>query len=479
MFNEIKILGKETIIYGISTVFARFFNFILLPLYTYYLTPDSYGITATVFSIIAFLNVIYGFGLNHGYMRYYKQNGSLSMTITFVFLSSFILSFILILLSKPIAGIFQFSNEYQLFIYASIILYFDSLAIIPLTDLRMQHKAYSFVFIKIFSIVLNIILNIIFLKYLKMDIDGIFLANIISSFSQMVFLSRYFKYIDFKFDKKLFKEIVNYSLPYIPSSLSYVIVQLIDRPIMMMLISSYYVGIYQANFRLSIFINLIVAMFDFAFRPFVMEKFEKQNAKELFKKVFEYFSFITLFLWVLMSLFIEDFVKISIYGIYFINPNYWIGLGIVPIVMMGYVFNGLYLNFMIGLMITKKTKYIMIANLLSAIISILLNFILVPKYGIYGSAYSILISYIFLSIFTFHINRKFYPIDYNIYKFLNIFLFSVIIYGITQIPQIKNECSYFQIKIFVFIIYAFISIKIYFSKQEIEKLKNFKNLLKS
>jgi len=472
MAGDIKKLGKETIIYGISTILARFLNFILLPLYTYYLLPDEYGVVATVFSIIAFFNVIYGLGLNQGYMRYFKEKNSLSMTVTSIFFSSFILSFILIILSKPISSVFQMSTYSSFIIYAAVILYFDSLSIIPLTDLRMKHKSLTFVFIKIFFIVLNAILNVIFIKYLKMGGEGIFIANIISSFSQMFFLGKYFTYINLKFDMPTFKEMLPYSLPYIPSSMSSVIVQLVDRPIMMMLISSYYVGIYQANFRLSIFINLIISMFDFAWRPFVMEKMDAPDSKQTFSKVFEYFNFIVLLSWLFLSLFIEDIIKISIHNVYLISPNYWSGIGIVPIVMLGYVFNGLYINFMIGAMITKKTYYTMYANIISAILSISLNFLLIPRLGIYGSALSVLISYFFLAVFMYFVNQKIYPVKYNLKKFSSLFIFTMIAYGVVKLPFIMNLCNYIQIKMFVFIMYFLIVMAAgYFSKEEISSIK--------
>lgn len=472
MLKDIKILGKETVIYGISTIVARLLNFILLPLYTYYLTPDIYGVVATVFSIVAFLNVIYGFGLNQGYMRFYSEKKSLSLTISFVFFSSFILSFLMIIFAKPLSYIFQIGvYNYKLLIYSSLILYFDSLSIIPLTDLRMKHRAYKFVLIKIFSIVLNLILNIVFLKYIGLGAEGVFFAGVISSFSQIIFLYDYFKYITLEFPKEIMKEIFSYSLPYIPSSLSSVIIQLIDRPIMMLLISPFWVGIYQANFRLSIFINLIISMFDFAWRPFVMERINNADSKEIFKKVLDYFAFILLFIWLFFSLFLQDFIKISINGVYFINPDYWSGIKIVPIVMLGYFFNGLYINFMIGAMITKKTIYTMIANIASALISITLNFILVPKFEIFGAAYSILISYIFLSVYMYFVNKKLYFINYNIKKISALFLFTISCFLSTIVVDRINSCLYQQYKFFIILIYPLsVFASSYFSNEEKEKI---------
>jgi len=471
MFGDIKILGKETVIYGISTIVARLFNFILLPLYTYYLSPDEYGIVATVFSAIAFLNVIYGLGLNQGYMRFYKEEKSLSFTMSMIFFSSTIFSFLLLIFSSSFSKLLGIGNLGQkLLVYSSIILFFDSLSLIPLTDFRMKHKSWNFVLVKMLSIFINLFLNIFFLKYLKLRSEGIFLAGVISSFSQIFFIFKYFKYIRFNFPLKLANDIFTYSLPYIPSSLSSVTVQLIDRPIMMNLLSPYMVGIYQANFRLSIFMNLVISMFDFAWRPFVMERISKDNAKEIFKKVFEYFSFLLLFIWLFFSLFLEDLIKISFKGYYFINPSYWSGIKIVPIVMLAYFFNGLYINFMIGPMITKKTFHTMLANIISAFLSVILNLILIPKFSIFGASYSILIAYIFFSVYMYFVTQKLYAIDYNIKKVFLLFL-STLLFFLSSFFLKNNPCLYFQYKLFIILIYPlFVFASGYFSPEEKEKI---------
>ena len=471
MLGEIKILGKETIVYGISTVVARFLNFILLPLYTYYLSPDEYGIVATVFSVIAFLNVIYGLGLNHGYMRFYREEKSLSFTVSMVFFSSTILSILLLIFTTPFSHLIgSHKLGSKLLIYAVIILYLDSLSLIPLTDFRMKHKVWRFVSVRILSIIINLTLNIIFLKHLGLGVYGVFLAAVLASFSQMFFVFNYFKYITFDFPLKLARDVFSYSLPYIPSSLASVIVQLIDRPIMIKLLSPYMVGIYQANFRLSIFMNLIISMFDFAWRPFVMERIQSNNSKEIFKKVFEYFSFVLLFVWFFLSLFIEDLLKISFKGYYFINPSYWSGIGVVPLVMLAYFFNGLYINFMIGPMISKKTFHTMIANIISALMSIILNLVLVPRYGIMGASYSILISYSFLSVYMYFVTQKLYPIDYNIKKVLSLFVFTLLLYASTMLFR-EDLCFYFQYKLFLIIFYTLsIFASPYFSREEKDKI---------
>lgn len=480
MFGDLKRLGKETFIYGISTVVARLLNFILLPLYTHYLHPDEYGVVATVFSFIAFLNVVYSLGLNQGYIRYFKEKNSLKNILSFIFFSSFILSFLVISFSKPLAYIFQVGIEnYRLIIYSAVILYFDSIILIPFTDLRMKHKALIFVFVKIFAIVLNIILNVIFLKYMRTGIDGVFTANVISSFSQFILFIKYIRLVTFSLDFKFLKEVFRYSFPFVPSSLSGLFIQLIDRPIMMSLISPYWVGIYQANFRIAVLLNLFVSMFDFAFRPFVIENMNKENATEIFSRIFKYFTYFLVSAWLFLSFFVEDIVKINVFGSYLISPNYWSGLGTVPVIMLGYLLGGVYINFMVSVIVTKKSYYSMIVNIISAVISIVLNFLLVPSLGIYGASLSFLISYLVLSTSMYFITKKIYPVKYDFKRFFSVLFFALILYSLPNyvFPEVKMECTYFQLKIFIFLVFLFFTLIFgYFTREELE---SFRSWLKS
>ncbi|PIS47156.1 MAG: hypothetical protein COT17_04995, partial [Elusimicrobia bacterium CG08_land_8_20_14_0_20_51_18] len=234
MFGDIKKLGKESLVYGLSTVVARLLNFILMPFYTHYLLPAEYGVVATVFSYIAFLNVVYAYGLNQGYMRHFKEEKALSSSFSCIFYTSFVISLFLALSAKPLAQVSGLGAEHwRLVIYAAGILYLDSLTLIPFADLRMKHKAFVFVGIRTLTISLNVALNVIFLKYAGYGVEGIFLSNIISSFVAAAMFAGYFKYLFSAPDGKTLKNMLVYSIPFLPAGLSSIAIQVIDRPIML------------------------------------------------------------------------------------------------------------------------------------------------------------------------------------------------------------------------------------------------------
>lgn len=469
-------MGKESLIYGLSTVLARLLNFVLMPFYTHYLLPSEYGIIAAVFSYIAFFNIIYGYGLNQGYMRYYRREKSLASSFAAVFYTSLLLSILIAFFSPSLAklsGIGEYNNK--LIIYASIILALDAFTLIPFADLRIYHKAKRFVFVRTVSIVINVILNIIFLAYLRMGVEGVFWANIISSAVSVFLLGSYFKYLFEKIDFKLLKEISSYSLPFLPAGLSIMVVQVIDRPILLKLADPSSAGIYQANYRLAIIMSMLVTMFDQAWRPFVIERSENPSSSSLFSKVFTYFTFLSLSVWLFFSLFMEDIVSFEIYGKPIVAYAYHSGLFIVPIIMGAYFFNGIYINFLAPVIISKKTKPVMFAAIAGAAANLALNFAFIPSYGIKAAAWSALISYLLMTFSLRFLTRKDYEINYDYMKFFAMIFIALLSYFIyLYFYQKAASCSLPALKALLIVLYPPLCYAAgCFSKEEIKSFSSF------
>ncbi len=424
MLSQIKQLGKETAIYGISTIIGRFLNFLLVPFYTNVLKPDQYGIVTTIYAYIAFLNVIYSYGMESAYLRYASsleigdKKENFSTPFISIFFTSLIFSSLIHLFSNEIANIIGIPEKFSICIrYSAWILFFDAVCIIPLAYLRLESKAFIFSLIKITNIVVNVALNILLLLKFKLGIYGIFISGLVASaFTFAMLMSVILRNFSFSFLKNLYFELLKFGLPYIPSGLSAMIIQVIDRPILKALTDDSTVGIYQANYRLGIFMMLFVSMFDYAWRPFFLKNSNRPDAKILFSKVLTYFVLSASFLFLLVSFFIEDFVRIKIFDKYIIHPDYWKGLGIVSIVLLGYLFNGIYVNLIAGIYIEKKTKYLPYITGLGAISNILGNYALIPLFGMYGSAWATFISYFVMTISLFIIVQRIYPTRYEYKK---------------------------------------------------------------
>ena len=482
MIENIKRLGKDTAIYGTSTIIGRLLNFLLIPFYTNVLKPEEYGITAYVYSLIAFLNVIYNYGMESAYLKYSStleignKRQNFSTPFISIFCSSFVFSVSIVLLSGPLGKLITLPVDYNRIIYYSaLILCLDAITIIPFAHLRQNNNAKRFAFIKTLNIVINVVLNIILLVKFKLGVEGIFISGLVASFVTVVFLlPTIFRNLEFNFSKSLYKALLKFGLPSLPAGFAAMMLQVIDRPILRALTNDSSVGIYQANYRLGIFMMLVVSMFDYAWKPFFFATAKEPNSKEIFSRVTTYFYLLMTIVFLIISLFIEDIVKIQILNRYIIHPNYWIGLNIVPVVLAAYLLNGLALTFSAGIYIEKKTLFLPITTIISAVTNVVVNLMLIPKMGIMGAAIATLLSYLIMAVSTFYFSQRIYPIQYEFRRIFIItvsvvlcFIFFKILSGVIATLILKF--------LTVLLFFGFIYIFKFFSSDEISILKKYFN----
>ncbi len=428
MLDKIKSLGADTAVYGVSTIIGRFLNFLLVPFYTNVLSTSQYGIVATVYSYIAFMNIIYMYGMESAYFKYAstKEIGNDKEIFTAPFLSvlttSLIFSSLIFFNSTRLSPLIEIPIHFAGTIrYSAIILMLDSLAVIPFASLRLQRKVKRFATIKIINIVTNVTANVVLLLKFHAGVEGIFISGIIaSSVTLLLLIPTILQRFSFHFRKDLYKALLKFGLPYIPAGLAAMMVQVIDRPILLALTNESTVGIYQANYRLGIFMMLIVSMYDYAWRPFFLTHADEPNAKQLYSRILTYFTLFSSVVVLIVSLYIDDLVKFRIFHRFIINPAYWSGLGIVPIVLLGYLFNGIYVNFMAGIYIEKKTSHLPYITGIGAIINVVVNFLLIPKFGMFGAAWATFFAYAGMAVAIYVVSQRFYPVQYELMRLLKI-----------------------------------------------------------
>ena len=437
MFDKLKRLGAETAIYGISTIVGRFLTFLLVPLYTNVLPSTSdYGIVATVYAYIAFLNVIYGYGMESAYFRYAsameigdpRQN--FSTPFVSIFFTSLIFSGAVHFLSTPVADLIGIGYVYSSVVhYAAWILFFDAVCVIPFASLRLQNRAKLFATIKILNIISNLLLNLILLLKFKLGVEGIFISGLISSaLTFALLLPIITKQFRFDFHRDLYKHLLRFGLPIVPAALSGIAIQVIDRPILKALTSDGVVGIYQANYRLGIVMMLVVSMFEYAWRPFFLSTAKEENAKEIFSRVMTYFLLAASFIFLFLSFFIGNIVRIPILGHHLIRDEYWAGLNIVPIVLLAYIFTGIYTILVAGVHIEKRTHVLPYTAGAGAVVNIVANYILIPPFGMLGAAFATLLSYAVMAGSLFFIVQRFYNVKYEFRRIATMTVFTVLIF---------------------------------------------------
>ena len=440
MLDKIKELTKDTAIYGISTIVGRFLGFFLIPFYTNVINTHDFGIYSNIYAYLAFLNIFFIYGMDAAFMKYasIKENTEkekiFSTAYLFVALTTLLLVVILFLLKIPFSRLMEIPNEYsKLYYYLIIILVFDTLALVPFANLRLERKAGKFTSIKLSNIVLNLTLNFILVLKFKLGIEAIFLANLIASaFSFLLLTPEIFKLITLRIDKDLLRKLLKFGIPYLPASLASTVVQVIDRPVVLAMTNESTLGIYQANYKLGIFMMLFVSMFQFAWQPFFLNNAKEKNAKEIFAKVLTIFLLVSSMIWIILTLFVEDFARFEFLpGKSIIGKEYLSGIAIVPIILLGYLFNGIYYNFQAGIYIEEKTKYFPVVTGAGALINVCVNILLIPVLGIMGAAIATLASYVVMAGGLYFFSQKYYKIPYEygkIFKVLAVIIITCVIY---------------------------------------------------
>jgi O-antigen/teichoic acid export membrane protein len=469
MREKIKELTKDTAIYGISTIIGRFLGFLLTPFYTNVILPGDYGIYSNVYAYIAFINILYIYGMDAAYMKYASiaanqedKKKIFSTGYLFVVLTSLVLCALLYFGAAPMKNLMELPARYSSIYYLFIsILLLDTLALIPFADLRLQRKAKKFSAIKFGNIVLNLALNFILVLKYKMGIEAIFIANFIASlFSLMMVLPEILKQLNWRIDKQLLNKLLQFALPYLPGSLAAMIVQMIDRPVVLAMTDEKTLGIYQANYKLGIFMMLFVSMFQQAWQPFFLNNAKEKNAKELFSKILTLFMLFAAMVWILLTLFVEDFARFEFAaGKSIIGKEYLSGLAIVPVILLGYLFNGMYYNFQAGIYIEDKTKYFPYVTGAGAVVNVAVNILLIPVIGLMGAAIATLASYIIMAAGLYLFSQRFYRIEYEFTKIFRLLALIFVSCGFYYWLYFSGGIIFYQKLIFL-------AVFIFFDKSE-------------
>jgi len=478
MFDKLKELSKDTAIYGLSTMAGRFLNFLLVPFYTQVFTTSDYGIVTNLYIFIAIFNVIFIYGMDAAYLKFAAvpsekdDKDNFSTPYFSVLFAGLIFVSIILALKKIVFISFDLPFDRLNLIYLVVpILFIDALNVIPFIKLRIQRQAKKFATFKLLNILINVGLNLYLILKLRWGIEAVFISNIAASgITFLILFPTVLKYIRVKIRVDLLKRFLKFGIPYLPAGLASMFIQGIDRPILGHLTDLGTVGIYSASYKLGIFMMLFVSMFQYAWQPFFLQNAEEKNAKELFSKILTYFTIAASFILIIVSLFISDIVKINILGHSIINENFWGGLDIVPVILFGYLFNGLYVIFTAGIFIKGKSIYVPFITAIGAIVNIAVNFALIPSLGMMGAALATLAAYFAMSLSLYIVTQKIYKIEYEYKKMLKIFS-SILLTGILYYSFLYSGHLLFIYRIILLVIFTLWMVLYVIDKDEMNFIK--------
>ena len=463
--SKIKKLAGETALYGLGSILPRMLNFLLVPLHTIDLfSRAEYGGITKLYAFSAVVNVVFMFGMETAFFRFATKPGAdgeriFNLAQTCVIFISVTLSAIFIVLSTSISSYFDIGNHPEFITWLTLTLLADALVAIPFARLRLQKKALEFAALKIVNVLLLVGLNLYFLKLAynpAVNIGYVFLANLIANTFYIVYFIRVLVSWRPAIDQEISPQMARYAYPVMLTGVAGTVNEMFSRfTLDWWLPANFYGsisnkeagGIFGACYKYAVLMNLGIQAFRYAAEPFFFSHASDKNSPQLFSKVNQYFVIVGCLVFVGISVNL-DLLK------YFIGQDFWAGLSIVPILLLAYLFLGIYYNISIWFKLTDKTYYGTIITIFGALVTVAGNYWLIPIAGYTGSSWAALLCYLGMTILCYLLGQRQYPIPYKIVRSIGYLLFSVALVQISTRVPIANQVSATAFHIFIIIVFC-------------------------
>jgi O-antigen/teichoic acid export membrane protein len=437
MFDSIKRLTSHSAVYGISTILGRAISFLLLPLYTHYLPKADYGVVTVVLAWLGIMTIISTYGVDAAFLRYYiladKDDEKRAIFNTGFWSILLMAATIMLggyLLASPLSIWILDSADYRyIIILMAGILFLDSMVIIPFLLLRAEERSTLFVVLKIANVIVNFVTTYWLVVKLGRGLQGVFESNLISSaFTFVTVLPVAMRHLRPSMRRAVYMDLLKFGLPYLPSTLSVYLVDVIDRFILQHLTDLGTVGLYGAGCKLGMLMNLFVAAFRFAWHPFFLSASKEPNAKPLFARIFTLFMLVCAVCFLGASLFINELVHFHIGAKTLFGEEYWKSTSVVPAVLLAYIFWGAYVNFIIGVHLEKKTGYLPFITGLGLAVKVTATYTLVPLLGMNGAALGTTLAYLAMAVTLHFVAQRIYYIPYEWRRFAKLVLVTATVF---------------------------------------------------
>jgi O-antigen/teichoic acid export membrane protein len=446
-------LAGQSAIYGLSSIVGRFLNYLLVPLHTNIFTqPGEYGVVTEIYAYISFLMVIYTYGIETSFFHFSEKNKEqpdkvFSTGMISLLVSTLLFSGMIVLFTGDLAKLMNYQKHPEYLTWMAAILAMDTLTALPFARLRQQGKARKFATLKIINILVNIGFNVLFFIILpvwykndesilhefsktiynpKVGVGYVFISNLLASIITLLLIAPGIKIKFSHFDSKLMKGILIYSIPLLLAGMAGMVNETLDRIMIKYLIpdnkeAMKQLGIYGACYKLSMLMTLFIQAFRYAAEPFFFAQFKMEDARKVYALVMKYFVITCAIIFLGIMMYMDVFK-------YFIGKSYWSGLKIVPILLLANMCLGIFFNLSMWYKLTGKTAYGAFFSMVGAIITIIFNILLIPKFGYMGAAWTTLICYASMMFISYYTGQKKYPVNYETGKLLKYTGFAIGLY---------------------------------------------------
>ena len=443
--------------YGVGTVVPRLLNYLLLtPFFTRVFEVGEYGVVTELYAYVVFMIIIMTYGMETGFFRFAQVKPDAQKVFSTSFISllftSGIFMAIIWLASRQIANILDYQDHPEYIIWIGTIVGIDAITAIPFARLRWENKPMQFAAIKIAGVMMNIVLNFMFLYFLpktesipewveriyrpETGVGYVFISNLVASIFTLLLLIPTLVKIKIYFSRSLLREMLVYTLPLLVSGLAGTVNEAIDRVLLKHLITDKttaleQLGIYGANYKIAVLMTLFIQMFRYASEPFYFGQAKRKDSGILFAAVMKYFVISALAIFLMVNFYMDLFK-------HFIGRDFHEGLHIVPVILFANILLGIFFNLSIWYKLNDLTKYGAIITVTGAGITFMVNWFLIPVYGYLASAWAHVICYGSMVVLSWALGRRFYKIPYQLTRILMYVFLALALYAVSELISSGN-----------------------------------------
>lgn len=450
MSNPLKKLAGQTVVYGIGSILPRIINYLFSLALTYiFKTPSDLASNTEFYAYISFVNIIFTYGFETAFFNFSNKLNDkekvYSTALISLLASSLVFTLVTILFKNSLANVIGYPNNTEYVTWCILIVATDTLMALPFAKYRLNNQAKKFAGLKLLNVFIYLLVSSFYLVFCKnafennennflstlynpiIGVGYAFLAQLIANLICIIFMYKSF-IISYVFDFNIWKQLINYSWPLLILGLAGMTNETFDRIIIKKLlpvdVGQTELGIYGACYKISILMTIFIQAFKYAAEPFFFNTSNDKNSKQLNAVVMKYFVIFCLFLFLVTMMNIDIVIKM-------ISEQYRVGVGVAPILLMANLCLGVFLNLSIWYKLTNQTKFGAVITIIGAIITLVINFIFVPKYSYMASAWTTLISYASMMVLSYYLGKKYYPIKYNLRSIFLFFGLALILYFIS------------------------------------------------
>jgi O-antigen/teichoic acid export membrane protein len=460
MAAGIKQLAKDTAIYGLSSIVGRFLNWMLVPMYTRVLvSAGEYGIVTNLYGWTAFLLALLTYGMETGFFRFVNKDGEnpvrvYATTLYSLAFSSTLFVVCVFLFLHPVSQGLGYPDHPEYIGMLAGIVALDAFCCIPFAYLRYQGKAIRFAGIKMLNIGLNIILNVFFLLVCPKiqnvhpewiswfynagyGVGYILVSNVFTTaMTFLLLLPDMLPGLRSKIDFSLLKRQLAYSYPVLILGIAGIFNQTADKILFPLLFddkeyASAQLGIYGACFKIAVVMVMFAQAFRYAYEPFIFAKNRASDNRKAYVEAMKYFIILA---WVIFLgvMFYLDLLK------YFVDARYYAGLSVVPVVMLGELFYGIYFNLSVWYKLTDRTVWGAYFSITGCAMTVAIILIFVPRYGFIACAWASFVSNLVMMLLSYLVGQKKYPVAYDLRSALLYGLLAAGCYAAGMLPHIES-----------------------------------------